>query len=95
MIPQTLSDQQAALNLFVLKWGWQIDHSRLDHYLAMSPSAKIQFRLRFDFAVNHSPSKSMVTHFDCLTNYTAPPPKVNSRAMPTAGCANACEWLQN
>lgn len=86
---ERLSDQQAALNMFVLKWKWQIDLGRLEHYLVMSQPERITFLGRFGYAMRHSPEwKSAVTHFDCLTNYTPPKTEVNSKAI-------AREWLQN
>jgi hypothetical protein len=86
---QQLSDQQSALNMFVLKWGWQIDLDRLQHYLSMHRADRTQFCLRFNFAVSHSPANSAMTHFDCLTSYSACGKPVREETVAVK------EWLQN
>ena len=89
MIYQQLSDQQSALNLFVLKWRWQIDIGRLEHYLALNQAEKIQFHTRFGYAMRNSPGwESASTHFDYITNYIPLKAEVNLKVI-------AREWLQN
>ncbi|MEH2138592.1 hypothetical protein [Nostoc sp.] len=82
------SDREKAFNMFSLKHKWEIDESRLDHYLAMDMPTKQHFLAKFSYAIRHSPSwKSASVHFDAISGYIAKPFSVDSKAI-------AASWLE-
>lgn len=82
------SSEEAASDTFFLRYRWKIDENRIKHYLGLDLESKRGLVLMMDTAFrNKSLWQSGAITFDRITDYKAPEPEIDARAI-------ARQWLE-